>query len=91
MEAHGHVKYSDDYFLVFKVNGYIFRGSNSAIFIFTSLLSWGQQFKEKKLIQQEKILSFKRGKVTEQDPVVQSIVSLTSLLRGHLLKCLTTL
>ena len=29
--------------------------------------------------------------ITSLSPVVQSIVSLTSLLRGHLVKCITTL
>ena len=32
---------------VFKMNGYIFRGSNSAIFIFASFLNGGQLLKER--------------------------------------------
>ena len=43
----------------FKVNGYIFRGSNSAIVIFASLLNLGQTLKGKNLLLEEQILSFK--------------------------------
>ena len=32
---------------VLKVIGYTFRGSNSVIFSFTSLLKWGQSLKER--------------------------------------------
>ena len=59
-------------FGLLRVNGYIFRDSNSVIFISASLLSEGQLLKE-------------------HSPVVQSIVSLTILLRGQLVNCFMNL
>ena len=43
----------------FKVNGYTFKGSNSAILIFDSLLNGSLLLKGKNFLLQEKILSFK--------------------------------
>ena len=40
---------------------------------------------------QSKPLLLRKAKLKYQGPVVQSIVSLTSSLRGHLVKCFTTL
>ena len=41
------------------VNGYTFRESNSAFFIFASLLYMGPTLEEKNLLLEEQILSFK--------------------------------
>ena len=45
--------------MVFKVNVYALKGSNSAILRFASLVSRGNPVKEKKLLIKEQILSFK--------------------------------
>ena len=77
----------------FDVNGYIFRGSNSGGFIYADFL---KTLTGKKLPLWEQILSFKVRPFRDlsgrnQDPVVQSILSLISSLKGQLLKCFMTL